>query len=96
MRWRALGIVATPDPLGMVLMAGRKVDPERERLLLSLIASGMTPNRAAGVAGVSVGFAYGLDRKVSGVARLAGMTTASRIGPEAAMPGCPVAASAIT
>jgi transposase, IS30 family len=55
----------------MVLMAGRRVSPERERRLLDLIASGMTPNRAAGIAGVSVAYAYGLDRKVNGVPRLA-------------------------
>jgi len=54
----------------MVLM-GRRVSPERRRVLLELIGSGMTPNRAAGIAGVSVGFAYGLDRRVNGVPRLA-------------------------
>jgi transposase, IS30 family len=52
-------------------MAGRKVDPGRERAFLELVASGMTPNKAAGIAGVSVAFGYGLDRKVNGVARLA-------------------------
>jgi IS30 family transposase len=52
-------------------MAGRKVDPERVRLLLELIESGMTPNKAAGIAGVSVAVAYRLDRESSGVARLA-------------------------
>jgi transposase, IS30 family len=55
----------------MVLMGGRRVDPGRERALLELIASGMSPNRAAGIAGVSAGFAYGLDRKVRGASRLA-------------------------
>jgi len=54
----------------MVLM-GRRVSPERQRVLLELVSSGMTPNRAAGIAGVSVVFAYGLDRKVNGVPRLA-------------------------
>ena len=53
------------------MMAGRRVLPERERMLLELIASGMSPNRAARVSGVSVTFAYGLDRKVNGVPRLA-------------------------
>ena len=52
-------------------MAGRKVDPERVRRLLELIASGMTPNKAAGIAGVSVAVAYRLDREATGVARLA-------------------------
>src|SRR5262249_17930096 len=55
----------------MVSVAGRKVSPERERVLLELIGSGMTPNRAAGIAGVSLAYAYGLDRKVYGVPRLA-------------------------
>jgi IS30 family transposase len=55
----------------MVLMAGRRVPPERQRLLLELIGSGLTPSRAAGIAGVSLAFAYGLDRKVNGVPRLA-------------------------
>src|SRR5215469_14899230 len=55
----------------MVLMGGRRVPPERQRLLLELIESGMTPSRAAGIAGVSLAFAYGLDRKVNGVPRLA-------------------------
>jgi IS30 family transposase len=52
-------------------MAGRRVPPERQRVLLDLIGSGMTPSRAAGIAGVSLAFAYGLDRKVNGVPRLA-------------------------
>jgi transposase, IS30 family len=55
----------------MVLVAGRRVDPERVRRLLELIGSGMSPNRAAGIAGVSVTQAYELDRRVNGVARLA-------------------------
>jgi transposase, IS30 family len=55
----------------MVLMGGRKVPAERQRVLLELIGSGMTPHRAAGIAGVSLAFAYGLDRKVNGVPRLA-------------------------
>ena len=37
--------------------------------LLELVGSGMTPNRAAGIAGVSVAKAYELDRVVTGVAR---------------------------
>src|SRR5215813_8221575 len=55
----------------MVLMGGRRVSPERQRVLLELIAAGMTPHRAAGIAGVSLAFAYDLDRKVNGVPRLA-------------------------
>jgi IS30 family transposase len=52
----------------MVLMP-RRVDPERKRVFLELLASGMTPSRAAGIAGVSVGFAYALDREVNGGSR---------------------------
>jgi len=55
----------------MVLMGGRRVPAERQRVLLELIGSGMTPSRAAGIAGVSLAFAYDLDRKVNGVPRLA-------------------------
>jgi transposase, IS30 family len=49
----------------------RRVDPGRERVLLELIGSGMTPNRAAGIAGVGVATAYGIDRRVNGGGRLA-------------------------
>jgi IS30 family transposase len=52
-------------------MAGRRVDAVRERALLDLLASGVNPHRAAGIVGVSLAFAYGLDRRVSGVSRLA-------------------------
>ena len=70
-------------------MAGRRVDPERERAFLELVASGMTPNTAAGIAGVSVAFAYGLDRKVNGVARLPARreAMAARAAGRAAGPG---------
>jgi transposase, IS30 family len=53
----------------MVLMGRRVVAAERRQVLLDLIGSGLTPNRAAGVAGVSVSFAYRLDRRVNGVPR---------------------------
>src|SRR5580698_9371507 len=46
---------------------GRKVPAEQERALLGLVAGGMSPNRAAGIAGVSVAFAYGLVRKMGPV-----------------------------
>ena len=45
------------------MMAGRGVPPERAEVLLGLLGSGMTPNRAAGIAGVSKSFAYVLDRE---------------------------------
>jgi transposase, IS30 family len=47
-------------------MAGRRVDTERERALLDLIATGMTPHKAAGIVGVSLAFAYRVDREASG------------------------------
>jgi len=53
----------------MVLAMGLVVGPERARLVLELIGSGMAPYRAAGIAGVSAGYAYGLERKVRGVTR---------------------------
>ena len=50
-------------------MAGKKLPPERERLLLELIASGLTPNRAAKIAGVSaVSFVLVMAR-LTGLAR---------------------------
>jgi IS30 family transposase len=64
--------------LGLVLVAGRRVDPERAARLLGLVASGMTPNRAAGVAGVSVSVAYRLDREANGTARGAARREAVR------------------
>jgi IS30 family transposase len=54
-----------------VRVAGRRVDAGRRRRLLELIASGMTPSRAAGLAGVGVTAAYEIDREANGVARLA-------------------------
>jgi IS30 family transposase len=48
---------------------GQRIGPERSRLVLELIGSGMAPYRAAGVAGVSAGYAYGLERRVRGVTR---------------------------
>jgi transposase, IS30 family len=63
----------------MVLMPGRSVAAERQRVLLDLIGSGLTPNRAAGMAGVSVTFAYKLDRRVNGVCRLAARRAAMAV-----------------
>ncbi len=48
---------------------GRKVDPGRVARLLELTGAGMSPNRAARVAGVSVAKAYEIDRRARGVAR---------------------------
>jgi IS30 family transposase/DNA-binding CsgD family transcriptional regulator len=48
-------------------MAGSGLDPWRERRLLELVASGMTPNKAAGVAGMAVSTAYAVVRRSGGV-----------------------------
>jgi IS30 family transposase len=45
--------------------------PERVRAVLGYLEAGLNPVRAARAAGVSKSFAYRLDRKVSGVSRLA-------------------------
>jgi transposase, IS30 family len=50
-----------------VLVAGAGLDRGRERRLLELVASGMTPNMAAGVAGMAVSTAYAVVRRSSGV-----------------------------
>lgn len=50
-------------------MAGKGLPPERVRAVLDLLASGVSPNRAAGPAGVSVTYAYGLHHKMGGVYR---------------------------
>jgi len=70
-----------------VLVAGRRVDPERERRLLGLVAGGMTPNRAAGVVGVSVAFAYEAARRADGVARGAARREANAARARAALAG---------
>jgi hypothetical protein len=45
------------------------VDPGRVARLLELTGAGMSPNRAALVAGMSVAKAYAIDREARGVAR---------------------------
>jgi hypothetical protein len=63
---RAQGIVATPDLLGAAMREAVGARPAaaaagasgRERVLLGLVASGVTLTRAAAAAGVSVGTAY--------------------------------------
>jgi transposase, IS30 family len=52
-------------------MGGRRVSPEKAQVLLECLAAGMNPLRASRAAGVSPGFAYKLDRQVSGQSRLA-------------------------
>ena len=59
-------------------MAGRKLPPERVRLVLDHLAAGLNPNRAAAAAGVSLDFAYRLHHKMGGVYRPPGVTYSAR------------------
>jgi IS30 family transposase len=59
-------------------MAGKRLPAERVRVVVDLLRSGVSPNRAAGLAGVSVGFAYGLHHKMGGVYRTAGTAYSAR------------------
>jgi len=59
-------------------VAGRKLPPERVRLVLDHLAAGMNPLRAARAAGVSHGFAYQLHHKMGGVYRPPGTTYSDR------------------
>jgi len=87
-------------------VAGRKVDAGRVARLLELIASGMSPNRAARVAGVSVAKAYEIDRRANGVARgparaeavraRAAEAAAGAAGPEQALLGLVAAGVTLT
>jgi transposase, IS30 family len=52
--------------------------PERVRLLVDLLASGLRPLRAARAAGVSATFAYNLHHKMGGVYRPAGTAYCAR------------------
>jgi IS30 family transposase len=52
-------------------VAGRVLPPERVRVVLGYLESGLNPSQAARAAGVSKTVAYDLDRAVSGVSRLA-------------------------
>jgi transposase, IS30 family len=63
---------------GLVLMAGRRLPPERVREVLDLLAAGMNPSQASRSAGVSLTFAYGLHHKLGGVYRPPGITYSAR------------------
>ena len=65
------------------------MEPERVRLVLGFLEAGLNPVRAARAAGVSQTFAYDLDRKMSGVSRLAVKREAAarRAAARAAGPG---------
>ena len=70
-------------------MGGRGLPRERVRAVLDHLAAGLNPVQAARAAGVSKSFAYGLDREVSGVSRLAVKRAAAarRVAGRAAGPG---------
>jgi transposase, IS30 family len=59
-------------------VAGRRLPPEKVRAVLDLLASGLSPKRAARAAGVSHGFAEGLHRKMGGVYRPPGSSYSAR------------------
>ena len=52
-----------------MVVAGKKLAPERVRAVLDALASGMNPGQAARVAGVSAQYARNLHRKMGGVYR---------------------------
>ena len=59
-------------------MAGRKLAPEKRRMVLDCLAAGMNPSQASRTAGVSLAFAYGLHHKMGGVYRPPGVTYNAR------------------
>jgi IS30 family transposase len=59
-------------------VAGRKLPPERVRLVLDHLAAGLNPFQAARAAGVSASFVYGLHHKMGGVYRPPGVTYSDR------------------
>jgi transposase, IS30 family len=59
-------------------VAGRKLPPERVRLVLDHLAAGLNPFQAARAAGVSASFVYGLHHKMGGVYRPPGTTYSDR------------------
>jgi transposase, IS30 family len=61
-----------------LVVAGKKLAPERVRAVLDALASGMNPYRAARAAGVSATYARNLDRKMGGVYRPPAVTYSAR------------------
>jgi transposase, IS30 family len=59
-------------------VAGRRLAPERVRVVLDHLAAGMNPSQASRAAGVSLAFAYGLHHKMGGVYRPPGVTYSAR------------------
>jgi transposase, IS30 family len=70
-------------------VAGRGLPAERVRAVLGYLEAGLNPVQAARAAGVSKTFAYDLERKVSGVSRLAAKRAAAarRAAERAVRPG---------
>jgi transposase, IS30 family len=59
-------------------VAGKKLPPERVRVVLDFLAAGMNPSQASRAAGVSLAFAYGLHHKMGGVYRPPDVTYSDR------------------
>jgi hypothetical protein len=70
-------------------VAGRKLPPERVRVLLDYLAAGLNPRRAVAAAGVSHGFAYGLHHKMGGVYRIGSVPAAPSLSASAICPAPP-------
>jgi len=61
-----------------VLVAGRKLPPEKVRAVLDCLAAGMNPLQASRAAGVSKSFAYELRARMGGVCRPPAVTYSAR------------------
>src|SRR2546423_10324063 len=59
-------------------MAGRKLPPERVRMVLDHLAGGMSLSQASRTCGVSLGFVHALHHKMGGVYRPAAVTYSAR------------------
>ena len=59
-------------------MAGRRLPPERARLVLDHLAAGLSPARAARAAGVSASYVYLVHHRMGGVYRPPGVTYSAR------------------
>src|SRR2546423_5033236 len=59
-------------------MAGRKLPPERVRMVLDHLAGGMSLSQASRACGVSLGFVLALHHKMGGVYRPAAVTYSAR------------------
>ena len=59
-------------------MAGRKLPPERVRMVLDHLAGGMSLSQVSRTCGVSLGFVHGLHHKMGGVYRPAAVSYSAR------------------